>query len=122
MTWIVTMALVASSSLPENITENCLYLNQAPISKVGSLEQPVRFALQADRLKPQVESLLKEHWDIQEVIWYADPHHVWPTEFELLATDWNQLLSKILEPYQLRVSIHENHTAVVDYLPSSVSS
>ncbi|RTE86872.1 MULTISPECIES: hypothetical protein [Gammaproteobacteria] len=121
MTWIVVGTLAANLSLPANISEQCLYLIQEPPQVSAESIPEVRFELKADRLKPQIESLLFAHWDIQKVVWYADPHHVWPTDFELVERSWDVLLSKVLEPYQLRVAIHENRTAVVDYMPDAVS-
>lgn len=120
MTWIVVGTLVASLSLPANISEQCLYPSQEPPQDNSESRSEVRFELKADRLKPQIESLLFTHWDIQKVVWYADPHHVWPTDFELVESSWEALLSKVLTPYQLRVAIHENRTAVVDYMPDAV--
>lgn len=66
-------------------------------------------------LKPQLDLLLREQFDIQAIEWRASTHHQWPTEFLLKGTSWRQLLQQMLEPYQLRVTLHANHTAIVDY-------
>lgn len=66
-------------------------------------------------LKPQLESLLKEHWQIQNFIWYAAHGHYWPTHYEMQAANWDALLEMLITPYQLRIALHANHTAVIDY-------
>lgn len=81
---------------------------------------PVRYQLEAALLRPQLEHLLQQHWGVQRVIWYADNHHQWPTDYELRAASWDLLLESLLKPYQLRVALHANHTAVVDYMPQAL--
>lgn len=68
-------------------------------------------------LKPQLETLLKEHWHIQNFIWRAAHGHYWPTHYTMQAANWNELLETLITPYQLRIALHANHTAVIDYLP-----
>ncbi|CUS49395.1 MAG: hypothetical protein HLUCCO02_12090 [Idiomarinaceae bacterium HL-53] len=120
MTGSVVVMLATLTTLPDNITSECLNVSSTiPAWRVDE-SSPAVFKLEAARIKPQIETLLRTHWQVQQVVWYADPHHIWPTEFELQAHSWDALLAKILQPYQLRVSLHENHTAVVDYLPHAV--
>lgn len=68
-------------------------------------------------LKPQLESLLKEHWQIQNFIWRAAHGHYWPTHYKMQAANWDALLEMLITPYQLRIALHANHTAVIDYFP-----
>ncbi|RUO25213.1 hypothetical protein CWE09_00250 [Aliidiomarina minuta] len=68
-------------------------------------------------LQPQLETLLQQHLQVQSVVWLAATEHHWPSRYQLQANDWDSILERLLEPYQLRVLLHANHTAVVDYLP-----
>ncbi|RUO38789.1 hypothetical protein CWE13_03925 [Aliidiomarina shirensis] len=67
-------------------------------------------------LRPQLEKLLKQHWGIQNVVWYAEDGHYWPTHYSLRAATWDELLETLIAPYHIKVTLHANHTAVVDYL------
>lgn len=67
-------------------------------------------------LRPQLEKLLKQHWGVQSVVWYAAGGHYWPTHYSMRAASWDELLENLLAPYQIKVTLHANHTAVVDYL------
>lgn len=66
-------------------------------------------------LKPQLDLLLREQFGVQAIEWRASKHHLWPTIYLLRASSWRQLLQQMLEPYQLHVTLHANHTAVIDY-------
>lgn len=79
-------------------------------------EHVVSYALHPALLRPQLEQLLKRHWQVQNVIWYAAYGHYWPTHYEITAPSWDDLLQQLLTPYGLRVVLHDNHTAVVEYL------
>lgn len=76
-------------------------------------ETDISFLLYAGKLKPQLDTLLKQHWQVQEVIWKTEHYHEWPTVFEATAASWEQLLIAILKPYRLQVIFHKNHIAVV---------
>lgn len=86
------------------------------IKERGTEEHTVSYLLQPALLRPQLEQLLKHHWQIQNVIWYAAYGHYWPTHYEMSAPSWDDLLQQLLTPYGLRVVLHGNHTAVVEYL------
>ncbi|MCC5854400.1 MAG: hypothetical protein JJU10_01810 [Idiomarina sp.] len=94
--------------------------SQLQAELTASPSQTVSFLLKPALLRPQLEELLATHWQVQRVIWYAAQDHLWPTHFELIASDWDALLERLLTPYQLRVVLHANHTAVVDYLPQAL--
>lgn len=120
MTRIVVGVALASYSLAvPALDQECLPLTQPTEFASARFEPPVRYTLEAALLRPQLETLLIEHWDVQRVVWYADNHHTWPTQFELVAPSWDKLLESLLKPYQLRVALHPNHTAVVDYMPQA---
>ncbi|RUO43820.1 hypothetical protein CWE15_01060 [Aliidiomarina taiwanensis] len=120
MTRIVVGAALASTSFAvPALDHDCLPFTQPTEFASARFEPPVRYKLEAALLRPQLEKLLTEHWGVQRVVWYADNHHTWPTYFELVAPSWDQLLENLLKPYQLRVALHPNHTAVVDYMPQA---
>lgn len=77
----------------------------------------VQFQLQPGLLRPQLEQLLRRHWAVDNIVWYAADGHYWPTNFTLQAQGWDELLKQLLAPYRLQVSLHSNHTAVVQNLP-----
>lgn len=85
-------------------------------SLIGPSSDAVSYPLKPALLRPQLEHLLKHHWQVQNVIWYAAYGHYWPTHYELSAPTWDDLLQKLLTPYGLRVVLHDNHTAVVEYV------
>lgn len=121
MTWMVISAYGAAfvGSSYAAVEEDCLPFLQPASPVIVENVEPVRYTLSAALLKPQLEALLAQHWGIQRVVWYADQHHVWPTDFELRAAHWDALLESLLAPYQLRVSLHPNAMAVIDYLPQA---
>ncbi|WP_194757340.1 hypothetical protein [Aliidiomarina indica] len=86
-------------------------------SRSTSTPDVVSYTLQPALLRPQLEYLLKHQWHVQNVIWYAAYGHYWPTHYELSAASWDELLDQLLTPYGLRVVLHDNHTAVVEYTP-----
>ncbi|HLV47823.1 MAG TPA: hypothetical protein VKY35_02035 [Aliidiomarina sp.] len=120
MTRIVVGAALASCYTSAHaFDQECLPLSQPTEFASVRFDPPVRYQLEAALLRPQLEHLLTQHWGIQRVIWYADSHHQWPTQYELVAPNWDLLLEGLLKPYQLRVALHPNNTAVVDYMPQA---
>lgn len=77
----------------------------------------VSFDMHPGPLRPQLENLMQQHLQVQSVVWLAATEHQWPSRYQLQADNWESILERLLEPYQLRVQLHANHTAVVDYLP-----
>ncbi|WP_258807186.1 hypothetical protein [Pseudidiomarina sp. CB1] len=75
--------------------------------------QAITARLQPGLLKPQVESLIKQGFDVEYIDWRASPHYRWSTHFEFAADDWQRALTKILQPYQLQLTLYANHMAVV---------
>ena len=73
----------------------------------------VFFDLRVGRLKPQVETLLRDHFAIQHMVWNAPEGLVWPSDFKLQATDPTALVESLLEPYNLQMRVYANHTAVI---------
>ncbi|RUO21135.1 hypothetical protein CWE08_05960 [Aliidiomarina iranensis] len=102
-------------SLPD-----CPPLNLQAFSKsansVFENSQWAEIELKPGLLRPQLEQLLKEHWGIQNIVWYAEDGHYWPTRYAMRAATWDELLNTLIAPYHLKVTLHANHTAVVDYL------
>jgi|SRR5690554_1435307 len=120
MTRIVVGAALASVATSVHaFDQECLPLSQPTEFASARFDPPVRYQLEAALLRPQLEQLLSQHWGIERVVWYADTHHLWPTQFELVAPDWDLLLESLLKPYQMRVALHPNKTAVVDYMPQA---
>lgn len=67
------------------------------------------------QLEPQIRRLLTEHLAIKVLDWQASPHHQWPTEHKVAAASWAEVLRRILQPYDLQLVMHPNHSAVVRY-------
>jgi hypothetical protein len=67
------------------------------------------------QLEPQIRRMLKEHLAIKVLDWQASPHHQWPTEHQVSADSWAEVLRRILQPYKLQLVMHPNHSAVVRY-------
>ncbi|RUO34483.1 hypothetical protein [Aliidiomarina soli] len=77
-------------------------------------EQPlVTFRLRAGPLRPQLERLLREHLQIQQVVWKAASDQQWPSEYRLTGQHGLALVEQLATPYQLQVSLYANHIAVV---------
>jgi len=87
----------------------------ASTSASQTAPKKVALLLQGGLLKPQVSAILKKHFDINVLDWQASPHHQWPTEYRVDALSWAELLSRVLDPYQLQLIIHPNRSAVVRY-------
>lgn len=126
---ILTTPVYASDCSPFNYTRKPVTdfafpasaPNQFAISESEGTD-PVSWELKPAPLRPQVETLLREQWGVQNIVWYAERGHFWPTNYTLVAPTWDLLLSKVLSPYQLRVKLHSNHTAVIEYLPGVESA
>src|SRR5690554_1012484 len=116
---IGTLAATLSVASYGSIDQQCQPFMQPSVAVAVDSEESVRFSMNAALLKPQLESLLAQQWGVQRVVWYADQHHIWPTDFELNAPHWDALLESLLAPYQLRVVLHPNAMAVIDYLPEA---
>lgn len=73
----------------------------------------VELKLSAGLLQPQIETILKQHFAIRQLDWRVSPHYRWSTDFTLAAPSWEAALEKILQPYQLQLTLYANHSAVV---------
>lgn len=80
-----------------------------------TLQSGVRFEMRPGRLKPQLERVLREHLGVQHIVWQAAEEHEWPSAYELHATSWPALVESLLGPYQLRLQLFVNHSAVISY-------
>lgn len=78
--------------------------------------------LQPGLLKPQVETLIKQGFGVEHIDWRASPHYRWSTHYEFTAENWASALRRILEPYQLQLTLYANHTAVVAPAKLSVAA
>ena len=87
----------------------------SPSAAALSPGKQVALILQAGLLEPQVAAILRQHFNIQVVDWQASPHHRWPADYRVSANSWADVLTRILEPYQLQLVIHPNRSAVVHY-------
>lgn len=64
-------------------------------------------------LQPQVEALIRQGFGVEHIEWRASPHYRWSTDFELTAPTWDLALTKLLRPYQLKLTLFANQTAVI---------
>ena len=113
---------VAASAATGNSSGQPLLLNQPAVASAlpreANLPAPsaaVVTELYPGQLEPQIRRLLKEHLAIKVLDWQASPHHQWPTEHQVSADSWAELLRRILQPYKLQLVMHPNHSAVVRY-------
>lgn len=77
------------------------------------LATTVSFELRVGRLKPQVETLLREHFAVQHMVWNAPEGLLWPSDFKLQARDATAIVESLLQPYNLQMRVYANHTAVI---------
>ena len=82
---------------------------------VGQALQPANFALQAGLLQPQLETLLRQQFAVELVDWQVSPHFRWPADYRLQAPSWDELLERLLKPYQIAVTLYPNKSATVRY-------
>ena len=96
--------------------------SQAPSGSVSTEPSPMpsltpaSFDLRVGRLKPQVETLLRDHFAIQHIVWNAPEGLVWPSDFTLQASDVTTMVESLLQPYNLQMRVYANHTAVIQQL------
>ncbi|MDN7127896.1 hypothetical protein J6I75_03850 [Pseudidiomarina sp. 1APP75-27a] len=107
---------------PVQAQENCQPFNfsQTERAAPAATSPAVELALTAGLLQPQIETLLKQHFAIRQLDWRASPHYRWSTDFTLTAASWEAALERVLQPYQLQLTLYANHTAVVS--PAAVTS
>ena len=91
-----------------------LQLTLQPSTGVQAL-QPANFALQAGLLQPQLETLLQQQFAVELIDWQVSPHFRWPADYRLQAPSWEELLERLLKPYQLAVTLYPNKSATVRY-------
>jgi hypothetical protein len=109
------MLAAATSDCPPLLIPHQRALFAAESNTVAS----VSWQMQPGRLQPQLEALLAEHMHIEHVVWQVSAQHQWPSHYELRAVDWHDAIERLLQPYQLRIQLYSNRTAVIDYLPAS---
>lgn len=102
---------IALSAPPQPSTEGpgTATMTMAPV-----LEPALHaFELRAGRLKPQLESLLRQHFAIQHVVWNAPEGLLWPADYSLRGDTPDAMMRALLAPYHLQLRLYANHTAVV---------
>lgn len=85
---------------------------------VDDAQQPAAFVLAAGLLQPQLEFLLQQQFAVELVDWQVSPHFRWPADYRLQAPSWDELLERLLKPYQLAVTLYPNKSATVRYQTS----
>ena len=104
-----------SSCQPLQLSAGELTQNALPHTDTETAPAAVVTQLYPGQLEPQIRRMLKQHLAIKVLDWQASPHHQWPTEHEVRADSWAELLRRILQPYKLQLVMHPNHSAVVRY-------
>lgn len=118
---IVSLACIALPASAHSSASNCADFafnslqQQFNQSYTEAPLQAVSFALQAGLLQPQLEQLLAQQFAIEMVDWQVSPHFRWPTDYRLHAPSWNELLERLLKPYQLAITLYPNNSATVRY-------
>lgn len=75
----------------------------------------VQLQLQQGLLKPQFIQFLKAHFPVDVVDWQVSAHYQWPSAFILRADSPEQILEQLTQPYQFKITVHANRSAVVGY-------
>lgn len=89
----------------------------------GSVAQQPQLTIKLEPglLRPQLESFLREHRNIQTMIWQVSEGHYWPTAFQMTSPALDELLSRLLRPYHMGIRFYANHTAEIYYLNAEAS-
>lgn len=77
--------------------------------------------LEPGLLRPQLESFLRKHRDVQTMIWQVNEGHYWPTAFQMTSPTLDELLARLLRPYHMGIRFYANHTAEIYYLNQEAS-
>lgn len=112
---MITLSALATQVTAASADSDCPPLQITPLHANATSQQPV-FAMQPGRLRPQLESLLRRHLGIEHVVWLVAEEHEWPAYFDLTGATWEAILESLAASYQLRIQLHPNRTAVVNYL------
>ncbi|MGX5914547.1 hypothetical protein ACR0ST_07450 [Aliidiomarina sp. Khilg15.8] len=110
---VITLATLAVLPGRASAASDCLPLQITPLQ---SSVQTLTFSMRRGRLRPQLEELLRRHLDVDHVVWLAAAGHEWPADYDLVGANWGDILETLAASYQLRIQVHPNRTAVVDYL------
>lgn len=113
---VITLATLAVLPGQVSAASDCLPLQ---ISALPSSQGAMQFQMRRGRLRPQLEALLRQHMDIDHVVWLAAEQHQWPADYALSGPDWEHILEALAASYHLRIRLHPNRTAVIDYVPAA---
>lgn len=119
---MLALPVAAVQAATGNSSCQPLQLSATPLTSAGTHQtgntpapSAVVTQLYPGQLEPQIRRMLKQHLAIKVLDWQASPHHQWPTEHEVSADSWAEVLRRILQPYKLQLVMHPNHSAVVRY-------
>lgn len=110
---IVTLATLAVLPGRVGAATDCLPLQITPLQTSAEAHS---FSMRRGRLRPQLEALLRRHLGVDHVVWLAAEGHEWPADYNISGADWTHILETLAASYQLRIQLHPNRTAVVDYM------
>ncbi|CUA83566.1 hypothetical protein [Pseudidiomarina woesei] len=112
--WLASFSTTAlAATCPAYVFSEATRANQTSHSAAATPR--VQLHLQQGLLKPQFEQFLKRHFPVDLVDWQVSAHYQWPSAFTLSADSAEQILEKITQPYQFRITVHANRSAVVSY-------
>lgn len=112
---LTTTAQLCPPLLPPQFSKLTESQPRTPALTSGASSAGVSFEMHPGRLQPQLERVLRQHMGIQHVLWQAASEHEWPTSYQLEAASWGALVESLLSPYQLRMQLFANHSAVISY-------
>lgn len=112
--WLAShTATATASTCPAYVFSQSTRAGQALSVKPDSPR--VQLTLEQGLLKPQFEQFLMQNFAVDLVDWQVSAHYQWPSTFTLSADSPEQILEKITQPYQFKITIHANRSAVVSY-------
>lgn len=87
----------------------------APNRRVGT----VTLELEKGLLQPQLEAFITTQFPVDTIDWRVSPHYQWPATFTLQAPNAQEVLERLITPYQFAVTFYANRSAVISYRYSS---
>lgn len=79
----------------------------------------VALELEKGLLQPQLEAFITTQFPVDTIDWRVSPHYHWPATFTLQAANAQEVLERLITPYQFAVTFYANRSAVVSYRYSS---
>lgn len=94
-------------------------MQDVPLSEPTRRSGEVILELNKGLLQPQLEAFITSQFPVDTIDWRVSPHYQWPATFTLHAPNAQEVLERLITPYQFAVTFYANRSAVVSYRYSS---